>query len=102
MSHTPRTLTGSITIELTLNLTGTLIPAIPERGPTFSSGGEPAESASVSDVTIESITISEPYTENSTPKWREAPISGIDFDLLLNSSNIYSDCEQELLASIED
>lgn len=42
-------------IELEAELSGVFQPGCPERGPSYASGGEPAEPASVEDVDIDSL-----------------------------------------------
>lgn len=41
-----------ISFEIEVTVTATYQPGCPERGPTYSSGGEPAEPASVEDLTV--------------------------------------------------
>lgn len=51
-------LSTQISTEITLSLTGTFQPGYPARGPSYSSGGEPAEPDSIEDPWIDAITIS--------------------------------------------
>jgi hypothetical protein len=50
---------ATISFEIELALSGTVYPGRPEQGPTYSSGGEPAEYASVDDIDIEDFGIVE-------------------------------------------
>lgn len=49
--------TANTTFEVQVDLAGTFMPGHPERGPTYSSGGEPAEPDSMEDVEIVSLNV---------------------------------------------
>lgn len=52
-----RSVTAVICKEFELHLTGEGVPYTPATGPSFSSGGEPADGGYVEDIAIEDITI---------------------------------------------
>lgn len=48
--------TATTSFEVEVNLTGTFCPGCPEQGPTYASGGQPAEPDSMEDVEAVSLT----------------------------------------------
>jgi hypothetical protein len=69
------TATGKHTFEIEVTLTGTFTPAQAERGPSYSSGGEPAEPASAQDIEIVGIA-------GLTTKWTDMGIKWTPTDLM--------------------
>lgn len=67
---------ATIWVELEIEVTGTFRPAIPESGPSYASGGEPAEPADFEDIEITAIR-HHAYRRSPDGAWGEAP-----FDLL--------------------
>lgn len=56
MPRSSRQISATTAFEIEVSLTGTFQPGCPERGPTYSSGGEPAEAAGMEDVEVEGLT----------------------------------------------
>lgn len=59
-----RELTATITLDLAVRVTGTFQAGRPARGPSYASGGEPAEPDSVEDLDVEDILF-------ETVKWED-------------------------------
>lgn len=49
------TVTASTSFEVEVELSGTFLPGCPEQGPTYASGGQPAEPDSMEDVEVTSM-----------------------------------------------
>jgi hypothetical protein len=47
-----RKVTGADTLEVEVTLSGTYVPGVPEQGPTYACGGQPAEPEMVEDVEV--------------------------------------------------
>ena len=60
----------TITVEIKLNVSGKYVPAVPEQGPTYDCGGEPAVPACFEDVAIDGVTIE----VNKGGKWQEVDL----------------------------
>lgn len=113
-----RSITARISKEIELHLIGNAVPYIPASGPSFSSGGEPAEGGYCEDVDIEDITISvhDPAKDHKDPEkglvirgYKEVSIlDGVDLDnaevkkLFANIYTLLEDDAQEALAQNMD
>lgn len=74
-------LTATFIIELNATVTGNYIPYVPATGPSYSSGGEPAEGGFCEDVAIDGLTISVRSGERETMTWKGFDSLGIETHL---------------------
>lgn len=89
--------TATTSFEVEVNLSGTFLPGCPEQGPTYSSGGQPAEPDSMEDV--EAHGLFGVRRKNSVidahPKWER-------IDLLAGVSATSPEALLKILANIRD
>ena len=63
---------ATITAECVLSLTGSYQPYVPEQGPSYASGGQPAEAAFCEDVTVADVGL-DVITQPS--RWEDDPFA---------------------------
>lgn len=90
--------TASLIIELNVTISGNYIPYVPATGPSYASGGEPAEGDYCEDVAIDGLTVevADGWTEDpSNGKLRKSRSVDILADVDTSSPEV-----QKLLANI--
>lgn len=103
--------TTTFSFEVELALSGTFSPGLPERGPTYASGGQPAEDDTIEDIEVEGVSASVQTSDDSgKTEWESIDLmEGVDinspdiqrfFDNLLS---VHNDAVVEaLLAEVEE
>jgi len=86
------TVTASTSFEVEVELSGTFLPGCPEQGPTYASGGQPAEPDSMEDVEVRSL-VATRYRGGYTP---------VSADLLAGVSAISPEALLKILANIRE
>lgn len=90
--------TSTLWVEIELEIEGTYIPHVPERGPSYCSGGEPAEPAHIEDAKILSIW-TEVHGTKEPVKYQIKPTENI----LQRLEAIFSEeVEEELCSAAEN
>lgn len=86
------TVTATTSFEVEVNLTGTFLPGCPEQGPSYASGGQPAEPDSMEDVEVTSL-VATRYRGGYTP---------VSADLLAGVSAISPEALLKILSNVRD
>lgn len=93
--------TATYSVEMELSIMGQYQPGRPEQGPTYSSGGEPAEPDMIEDMDIDDITLTvhqTPSASNGFRKWLDVSIlKGVD-----QKSEAYRQIVANILELIHD